>query len=655
MSNDFNSQVQVDLRGNLAAQAKSMSRAVSGLANSASRSFAKLNNAAAGVSNGIDSLGNRYTGLATGFAAGALAKGVISFNDTLRDIKVQAGMGEDQVQGLKEKLFDIANDESIRVNPQQLIAGLATFIDLTGDMKYAEENLRNIGLAMRATGADSTAIAKTMDALRDIGISGAEGVKNAFELLIEQGKKGSVPFRQMAEEIGPLALQMKTLGYNGQDALNFLGAFFMAAKKGTGSPAEAATAVEGFFNTLKSKGELLAAGGIKLFDAEGNARDLDLILQDTFTALQKIKDPIKRNAKVFEIFGETGGKAIAKLQSDFAQTGKMTMLDDLMNVNASGEQIEQDAIDKAHGMGAAIDTLNGALQRMADDNLAEPMQALADAIADLDSEELKNIFDIAATSAKVAGGIWLVNKAIRGTAAGVRFVQGLRGAKGAGGRAAGALSSAAATPVIVTNWPTGGGGGGYGYGVDGKDKNGKPRSPRTRPRGRFGSLVSLGAKASAATGLTSLGAKALKFGRGVGPLATGLAVMNIGSAAIEGDGRGVAGATGSLAGALAGGQMGALAGSLVGPIGTAVGGALGAGLGAWLGEEAITSLWDSLSSSSDGQDGQSKEALERNTAALERQAKAIEDNTKAQGALARKNRRAARNNDAMGSLEGGAP
>ena len=210
-------------------------------------------------------------------------------------------MTGDEAETLKQKLYDIANDEAVRVNPQELIAGLSTFIDLTGDMKYAEENLRNIGLAMRATGADSVAIAQTMNALRDIGVSGSEDVKRAFELLIEQGKKGSVPFKEMANEIGPLATQMQNLGYSGQEALNFLGAFFMTARKGTGSTAEAATAIEGFFNALKSKGELLNAGGIKLFDAEGNSRDLDLILQDTFTALEKIKDPIKRNAKVLSL------------------------------------------------------------------------------------------------------------------------------------------------------------------------------------------------------------------------------------------------------------------------------------------------------------------------------------------------------------------
>lgn len=650
---DFNSQVQVDLRGNLTAVAKNMSRAVSGLASSASRDFGRIGKAAAGVSNGIDNLGNKYTGLATGFATGALAKGVISFNDTLLDIKVQAGMGADEVQDLKQKLYEVANDESIRVNPQELIGGLATLIDLTGDIPFAVENLRNIGLAMRASGADSVAIAQTLNALRDIGINSAGGVTNALELLIEQGKKGSVPFREMAREIGPLATQMNALGYEGQEALNFIGAFFMTARKGTGSAAEAATATSAFLNAIKSKGDMLAAGGIKLFDEEGNRRNLDLVLQDTFTALNKIKDPIARDKKAFEIFAESGSAAIAKLQSEFAKTGKMATLADLMSIETTGAQIEQDAIDKARGMGAAIDTLNAALSRMADDNLAEPIQTLADAINGLNSEQLETLFDVAATGVTAAAGIWAVNKAIRGTAAGVRFVQGLRGAKGAGGRAAGALASAAATPVIVTNWPTGGGGG-YGYGPDGgnQTKNRNQKNPRVRPRNRFGSLISLGAQ----TAPKNIGATVGKFAKGLGPITTALAVANIGSSLVDGDMKGATTSGGALAGALAGGQLGALGGSIAGPIGTAIGGVLGAGLGGWLGEEAVNSLWDSLSSSgSETGDGQSKEALERNTAALERQAKAIEDNTKAQGALARKNRRAARNNDAMGSLEGGAP
>ena len=647
---DFNSQVQVDLRGNLTAASKNMARAVSGLASSASRSFGRLNKAAVGVSNGIDRMGNKYTGLATGFATGALARGVVNVDAQLKHIEVRMGQTAEEAAELKSKIYDVANNEAVRMDVSQLVAAMSEVLALTGDLEFASANIMNIGVAARSSGSAAGDIAKVVANLKKLDIDTPEQVAIALETLIAQGDAGAVEFKDLAAEFGGLASAMQALEQKGQGAVSFLGAFMQTTQDTTGNVAQTATAIDGFLNSLAKNGDMLAEGGIKVFDAEGNNRDLKLVLEDTIKGLNGIEDPLLRAQKQFEIFGETGSKALTKMQSDYAASGGLTMLDDLMKIQVGDGKMVQDAIDQTKTMAAAIDTLNASLSRMADNNLSEPIQELADAISGLSSEELENLFDIAATGVAAAAGIWTLNKAIRGTAAGVRLVQGLRGGTRAGGRAAGALASATATPVMVTNWPVGRGGGGYGYG-----KNGKSRSPRMRARGRFGGLISMGAKTSAATGLTSIGSKAGKFVRGAGPLATGLAVMNIGSAAVQGDGRGVAGATGSLGGALVGGKLGALGGSLAGPIGTAVGGVIGAGLGAYLGEEAITSLWDSLFSRENSQNSGNNEALERNNALLERQASVIEENTRVQGVMGRRQRRQQQRGDAAGALEGGQP
>tara|TARA_R110002049_G_scaffold30316_7_gene103662 strand:+ start:327288 stop:329249 length:1962 start_codon:yes stop_codon:yes gene_type:complete len=653
MSNDFNSQVQVDLRGNLAAQAKSMSRAVSGLASSASRDFGRLNKTAASVSNGIDSLGNRYTGLATGFATGALARNVMNVDAQLNHIGTRMKMSGDEVDALKEKLYDISNNEAVRIDVSQLVDAMGQVLALTGEIGFAVDNIENIGVASRAAGASAGDIATVVANLKKLDITEPQEIANALETLIAQGDAGAVEFKDLAAEFGPLASGMAALGMRGQGALKFLGGLMQTTQDTTGSVAETGTAINALLRDLGDKGQFLEKNGITVFDGD-QMRNADAILKDIFAKIIKVESKTKQMAMLRDVFGDESFKAVSKLWTDYQASGEFTMLDQMMSVQTGNGQMVDDAIRQTQTMNVAIETLNTALARMADDNLSAPIQELADAISGLSSEELENLFDIAATGVAVAGGIWAVNKAIRATAGGVRFVQGLRSAKGAGGRAAGALSSAAATPVMVTNWPVGRGGGGYGYGADGGGKNGKPRSPRVRS-GRFGGLVSMGAKASAATGLTSLGAKAGALGRGIGPLATGLAVMNIGSAAVQGDGRGVAGATGSLGGALVGGKLGALGGSLAGPIGTAVGGVIGAGLGAYLGEEAITSLWDSLFSRENSQNSGNNEALERNNALLERQASAIEENTRVQGVMGRRQRRNQQRGDAAGALEGGQP
>ncbi|WP_413207970.1 hypothetical protein [Rhodospirillum sp. A1_3_36] len=84
-------------------------------------------------------------------------------------------------------------------------------------------------------------------------------------------------------------------------------------------------------------------------------------------------------------------------------------------------------------------------------------------------------------------------------------------------------------------------------------------------------------------------------GRAAGAAGVAMAATQLAAAAIEGDGRGAAGAGGSMAGAWAGGAAGAAIGTMLLPgIGTAIGGGIGAIGGAIGGEELATSLYDTL-------------------------------------------------------------
>ncbi|HBS22710.1 phage tail tape measure protein, partial [Thalassospira sp.] len=493
--NDFNSQVKVDMRGNLVAEAKRNSRAVSGLVTSAARDFGKLGKAAGSLSNGIDRLGNRYTGLATGFATGALARGVINVDAQLNHITTRMKMTGEQADDLKQKLYDASNNEAIRMDVSQLVDAMQQVLALTGDLDFAVANIENIGIAARSSGSAASDIANVVANLKKLDINTPEQVALALETLIAQGDAGAVEFKDLAAEFGPLASAMASLGMRGQGALKFLGGFMQTTQDTTGSVAETGTAISAFLRDLGAKGQFLEKNGIKVFDGD-QMRDADAILKDIFAKIIKVESKTKQLSMLRDVFGDESFKAVSKLWTDYQASGNFTMLDQMKNVEVGNGQMNQDAIKQTQTMAVAIETLNTALARMADDNLSEPIQALADAITDLSSEELENIFDIAVTGATAAAGIWAVNKAIRGTAAGVRLVQGLRGGASAGGKAAGALASAAATPVIVTNWPTGGG---YGYGADaGGGKGTKGKTPRVRS-GRFGGLVSLGARASAAT------------------------------------------------------------------------------------------------------------------------------------------------------------
>ncbi|MER9393906.1 MULTISPECIES: hypothetical protein [unclassified Mesorhizobium] len=58
--------------------------------------------------------------------------------------------------------------------------------------------------------------------------------------------------------------------------------------------------------------------GIPLKDANGKMRSTEAILNDTFTGLSKIKDPLRRNALAFKLFGKSGVDMV-KMLSDGAE------------------------------------------------------------------------------------------------------------------------------------------------------------------------------------------------------------------------------------------------------------------------------------------------------------------------------------------------
>lgn len=655
--NDFKSQVQVDLKGNLSASAKRMAGAVNSLVSSAGRDFRRLRSLSVSASNGIDRLGNRYTGLATSLGVGIAAKGVIDFDQKLRAIQTQAKLSDDATAALKQKMLDLANNPAVRLDVSQLVDGISNVVDLTGDIQFANDNMMNMGVAMRASGAAAPDIAKVVAALRKLDIKSPEQISAALAKLIEQGKQGSMPFKDMATELGTLASKFAALGYKGQGALDFLGAFMQTTQDTTNNSAETGTAIEAVINDLKNNGGKLQNSGIKLINEDGTRRSLDLVLSDILTKVSKVKDKVKQDSMLQDIFGIESQNAIAQLQADFNKNGKFTMLSDLMGASSDSNQMTQDAINNTHTMAAALDTLNSAFTRLANNNLSKPIQELADAIQSLDSDELERLFNIAATGATAAAGIWAVNKAVRGVAGGIRFAQGLRRGGRAGSRAASALSSAAATPVLVTNWPTGGGGA-WGAGGEGRARGRGRISVRGGRAGRIGRLASR-ATSLVPRGVTrSLGSitgKASRLGRGIGPLNATLAAVNVGTAIANGDTRGAVGAGGNFAGAVAGGELGAAGGSLLGPIGTVIGGLIGAGLGGYLGEKAITGLYDKIMGKDSQDSSGNTDATDRNTAMLERHMKALHENTQAaRDPRPSYNRRFVPNLD-TGGMHGGQP
>jgi phage tail tape-measure protein len=632
---DFQSQVQVDMTGNLAAEAKRGERAIQGLSTRSTRAFNRMRKASMGLSNAINGLGNRYTGLVTGGGLALAARGVVDFDARLKDIEVQAGMTGKQINTLKSQLFETAQNTDIRIDPSQLLSAVEAIVDKTGDLDLAQSNLENMGLAIRAAGAQGAHIGSVVAALKKLDITAPNDVRHALELLIEQGKEGSFRFHELAGELAPLAASLATMGQKGMGAVRTLGALAQTTQSATENAAESSTAIQGLINEISAKAQSLEKKGITVYDPEalkeGNKQLLGLD-----QIVRSIMERSKGDMALWgTLFGDEAKKALKTLGADYIESGTLTSLDRFLAIQADGSKIVADAAAKTHTMRAAIDSLNGSLAKVADENLSAPIQAIADALHDLGSENLNKLFSAAATGATVAGGIWAVNKAIRTTAAGVRMVGALRGRSNAGGIAAKAIGQMAAQPVMVTNWPIG-----FGNTVGGADTVRR----NNKSRGRQAGLS------------TGLGKVARRIGRRAIPgAALAMGAYSMGSAALSGDTQGIMTGGGALAGGLAGAQAGALTGALLGPIGSAIGTVLGGGLGAWLGEEMVSSFFTDKKAEPSQQDNQFHESANKISSSLDKLENRLSNlsNVVTNNTNAQTNNSRARRHPDMGGLEAG--
>lgn len=635
---DLQTNVQINLTGTLARNARAYGQAMDRFTGRAVRGLGNLRRAAGGVSNTIDRLGNRYTGLATGGAFALAARGVVDFDAKLKEVEVQAGLTADQVAALKMQLFDVAQSSDVRLDPRELLAAFDAIIEKTGDFDLASDNLKNLGIAIRASGASGRDIGAVVAGFAKLDIKAPAEVAQALEILVEQGKAGAFTMKDFAREAGPMLASMAAMGQDGLTAIKTMGALAQTTQMATDSASETGTAFSALIRDIVAKAKILQENGVQVYDPEAmkqgreEFRELGSIVTEIITQSQG------QLSKLQTIFGDESQKAVKVLAAEFAKTGDLKILEGFQAIDGTTGQLIDDAAAKASTMSASIDSLNAALSRLSNENLSAPIQSIADALNSLDSSELNTLFNVAATGVTAAAGIWAVNKAVRGVSAGVRAVSSLRGGKGvaggkgAGGAAGSALSAAMAQPVFVTNWPVGMGG--VGMGGDG-DKKGRGRGRggltgggRSGALGRGGHigkhLAGMGQSVLQNRFVQGAGSVGSRLLRGSAPVAVVMGASTMINAASTGDTREMAGAGGAIGGALAGGKLGAIGGTVFGPAGTVVGGLVGAGAGALVGEEGARKVYDWITGwlSDDA-----TSATDRLARSIDEQTRAMADNT----------------------------
>lgn len=573
-----------------------------------------------GVDKAFSGLGTAMGAIGVSLSVGAATKEIIELDNRLTRIGLTADASAEQVAALKQKVFEAASDSSIKIDTTSINDALDVVMTKTGDLKYAEDNIRNIAIAIQATGEQGSSIGSVFAEFQKFGYS-AEQITQLMDDMVKQGDQGAFTFGEFAKAGSAVISAYSPIGTAPED-IKKANAAMQIIMMGTKSAEIAVTALGSAMSELSSpdKQQKLMAYGVRVRDESGKFRDFNDIMAD----LLKVSEKVGNTDFLGNIFGQTSMQAIRAYGSFYEK-----MYPKLMDLGDTTGAMENKSATMANTLAANLQQVQTAFVRFADAKLTEPLEKLTNLLNKLaeDPEAFNRIFT------GIAVGIGSI-AAVKGLSSVINIVSSIASLKKGGGNISiGSNLGGAGMPVYVTNW--GGKTGASPFPSSGSAGNQQAlgRTPTGQPAGtplnagsQGNTLQKMGGAASQAVkGLTGkqLAAGGAAAGIGAALVAIPSAVNEVAEINADetltdkekstkkggaiGDAAGtVIGATaGGVAGVAAGAAVGAAVGSVIPVLGTAVGALVGAGIGAlggWLGGKAGRAIGEGIGSAVAGDD-----------------------------------------------------
>ena len=573
-----------------------------------------------GVDKAFSGLGTAMGAIGVSLSVGAATKEIIELDNRLTRIGLTADASAEQVAALKQKVFEAASDSSIKIDTTSINDALDVVMTKTGDLKYAEDNIRNIAIAIQATGEQGSSIGSVFAEFQKFGYS-AEQITQLMDDMVKQGDQGAFTFGEFAKAGSAVISAYSPIGTAPED-IKKANAAMQIIMMGTKNAEIAVTALGSAMSELSSpdKQAKLMAIGVRVRDESGKFRDFNDIMAD----LLKVSEKVGNTDFLGNIFGQTSMQAI-RAYGNFYED----MYPKLMDLGDTTGAMENKSATMANTLAANLQQVQTAFVRFADAKLTEPLEKLTNLLNKLaeDPEAFNRIFT------GIAVGIGSI-AAVKGLSSVINIVSSIASLKKGGGNISiGSNLGGAGMPVYVTNW--GGKAGASPFPSSGSAGNQQAlgRTPTGQPAGtplnagsQGNTLQKMGGAANQAVkGLTGkqLAAGGAAAGIGAALVAIPSAVNEVAEINADetltdkekstkkggaiGDAAGtVIGATaGGVAGVAAGAAVGAAVGSVIPVLGTAVGALVGAGIGAlggWLGGKAGRAIGEGIGSAVAGDD-----------------------------------------------------
>ena len=393
MAGELKTSVIIDLSGNLANRARKYGRALGDFSSRGRRQLNRLKSTAAATGRTIGRMGNRYTAMGGAVAAAASARGIINMDARMEALGIQAGRTTEEMQALKREIFATATTANIRVNPDQILDAIEEIVEKTGNLKFARDNIENIGLAMRATGAAGRSTGGIMAEFEKMGILDPKAVLESLDILTVQGKEGAFTLKDLARMGSRTVTAYTAMGRTGVPAIREMGAALQVIRQGTGSSEMATTAFEALLRTLSDakKVGILQKGGIQVFDPKALKEGREVLRPINQLMVEIIKKTGGKKTVLSRVFDAEAMRAFNAALGQFNRTGGVAMMDRFMNVTADGSNILADAERNANTAAAALTNLSTAWKKVADAKLTGVIQGTANLMNKLGPDKTGNL------------------------------------------------------------------------------------------------------------------------------------------------------------------------------------------------------------------------------------------------------------------------
>ncbi|MEG0100202.1 MAG: phage tail tape measure protein [Citrobacter sp.] len=476
MASRLSTEILINLAGNLQAKARQYGANMSEFASRHQRAMSVVKATTEAAGRGLDMLGNRYTGMIAGFAGGSMLREFSQLDRRMTRIGIAAGKTREQMSEMLSGMQDAAI--KFRVDDSEVVSAVEKVGTVTGDVDFGNKNREVIAASIAASGSNGESIGGLFSQLRKYGIDNEKDTLLAMDVLNKLGKEGSYELKDLAEKAVPALSLNAAAGAKGVKGIKDVGVLLESAIDATGNRDTAATLVENFIREIQNPkiAKALKAKGVNTRDKNGNLRSLPELLQ-------AIAEGSARGGKKSSKgqFGELMEVGFTQTSLDLvAGASSQQGADNLkryMSVVADGKSIHEDAAYAAKDFTSAMQSLGTTWKKFSNEQLAKPVQELADAINSVDQKTVQNWLEIGKNIAIATAWIVAARKAFK---IGKGAWDILSPGKGKGlPKGVTDVFGSGVMPVYVVNMGAGGLGGASG--TDLPDGRNRPNRPGGRP------------------------------------------------------------------------------------------------------------------------------------------------------------------------------